>query len=222
MLQDYQLSADHPLQIMDIEEDKSDHLQYKKGQLIYCENSTPLGVYFVQTGSVKISKIGCDGKVQILRIVTADEMMGYVDMASNSRYSTSAKALEDTTLLFIPKQEFWSSLKKRRNLFENFILLLSGDLQEAEEKIADLAYKPVRGRLADALLYLHAKFNKKNITSRAISISRFDLACLVGTAKETINRLLSEFRSEKIVTTEGTKINILELNALSKLSEMYD
>lgn len=222
MLQDYQLAADHPLQIMDIEEDKSDHLQYKKGQLIYCENSTPLGVYFVQEGSVKISKIGCDGKEQILRIVTSNEMMGYVDMVSNSRYTTSAKTLEDTTLLFIPKQEFWSTLKKQRQLFENFVLLLSDDLREAEEKIADLAYKPVRGRLADALIYLFKKFNKENKPKKAISISRFDLACLVGTAKETINRLLSEFRTEKIVTTEGTKINILEIEGLNRLSKMYN
>lgn len=222
MLQDYQLTADHPLQIMDIEEDRSDHLQYKKGQLIYCENSTPLGVYFVQKGSVKIYKIGCDGKEQILRIVTADEMMGYVDMVANSRYSTSAKALEDSSLLFIPKQDFWSSLKKQRQLFENFILLLSDDLREAEGRIADLAYKPVRGRLADALLYLYKKNNKEDKAKKAISISRFDLACLVGTAKETINRLLSEFRTEKIVSTEGTKINILEIDGLNKLSKMYN
>jgi len=222
MLQDYQLAAEHPFQIMDIEEDKSDHLQYKKGQLIYCEDSTPLGVYFVQKGSVKISKVGCDGKEQILRIVTADEMMGYVDMVSNSRYSSSAKALEDTTLLFIPKQEFWTTLKKQRQLFENFILLLSDDLKEAELKIADFAYKPVRGRLADALVYLNKKFNKKQNEVKAISISRFDLACFVGTAKETINRLLSEFRNEKIISTDGTKINILEVNELDRLSKMYN
>ena len=80
MLQEYNLAAEHPFQIMDIEEDKSDHLQYKKGQLIYCENSTPLGVYFVQKGKVKISKIGCDGKEQILRIATENEMIGYKNL----------------------------------------------------------------------------------------------------------------------------------------------
>lgn len=222
MLQEYNLAAEHPFQIMDIEEDKSDHLQYKKGQLIYCENSTPLGVYFVQKGKVKISKIGCDGKEQILRIATENEMIGYIDMVSNSRYTTSAKTLEDTTLLFIPKQEFWSTLKKQRQLFENFILLLSADLHEAELKIADLAYKPVRGRLADALLYLAKKFNKNQHEPLPISITRFDLACFVGTAKETINRLLSEFRKENILTTDGTKITILDANGLSRFSKMYN
>ena len=222
MLQSKQNIDESPFQVMNIIKDKSDQLQFKKGQLIYCEDNTPLGVYFVFKGKVKISKIGSDGKEQILRIATPDDMLSYSDLVSNTKYSTSANALEDTTLLFVSKQEFWNIIRTQRQLLENFVLQLSLDLKQAETKIADLAYKPVRGRLADALIALTNKFNKQPIMgSIGVSISRADLACFVGTAKETANRLLSEFRNEHLISTEGTKINILDMEGLKLVSNMY-
>ena len=221
MLQECKNITESPFQVMNIIKDKSDQLQYKKGQLIYCEDNTPLGVYFVFKGKVKISKMGSDGKEQILRIATPDDMLSYSDLVSNTKYSTSANALEDTTLLFVSKQEFWNIIRTQRQLLENFVLQLSLDLKQAETKIADLAYKPVRGRLADALITLTNKFNVPKTCASEVSISRADLACFVGTAKETVNRLLSEFRNEHLISTEGTKINIIDMKGLSLVSNMY-
>ncbi len=101
-------------------------------------------------------------------------------------------------------------------------MLLSLDLKEAETKITDLAYKPVRGRLAGALIYLTNKFSENTTEVPNISITRSDLACFVGTAKETVNRLLSEFRNEHLVETTGTKINILNFKGLNTLNNLYN
>ncbi|MHB1278334.1 MAG: Crp/Fnr family transcriptional regulator [Bacteroidia bacterium] len=216
-----QTTEENPFRIMDIIPGISDHLEYKKGQLIYCEGSTPLGIYFVQEGMVKIYKLGSDTKEQIVRIATPEEMLSYVDLISNIRYTTSARALENTVLLFVPKQEFWKTIKEHMPLFENFVLLLSMDLRQAEDKITNLAYTPVRGRLADALITLEQKFHKDQKMPAYVSLTRSDLACFVGTAKETVNRLLSDFRHEGLVSTEGTKINILNLPGLIRVSNMY-
>ncbi len=214
--------GDMPIHVMEIVSKIADRMQFKKGQVIFCEGNTPLGVFFVRQGKIKISKLGSDGKEQIIRIAAPNEMLGYTDIVSHTKYSTSAKAIEDTVLMFVSKQQFWSMIKEQPDLFENFILLLSMDLKEAENKIADLAYKPVRGRLADALIYLTNKFSEENADLHHISITRSDLACYVGTAKETVNRLLSEFRHENLVETDGTKINILNFKGLNTVSDMYN
>ena len=223
MTQQYDEIVESPFLGMEIADEDYDQLQCKKGQFIYCEGSTPLGAHFVNKGKVKISRIGSDGKEQIMRIATPGEMLSYTDLISNTRYTTSAKALEDGSLLFIPKQDFWNTMKEQNKLYEQFVQMLSKDLTEAEERITDLAYKPVRGRLADALVSLAKKFNKnEHLGNMSIHITRSDLACFVGTAKETVNRLVSEFRKEQIITTEGTRINIVNLQKLKSISRLYE
>jgi CRP/FNR family transcriptional regulator, polysaccharide utilization system transcription regulator len=203
-------------------EEKADYLKFKKGQIIYSEGSTPLGAYFVQTGKAKIIKRGSDGKEQIIRIATPEEMLSFTDLLSKTRYSTSATALEDTTLLFINKADFWTLMRENKDVCEKFVLLVSSELKEAELKIADLAYKPVRGRLADSILFLSQKFNGNAPGKSSLTISRSDLAGYVGTAKETINRFISEFRHDKYIATEGKRIDIINFNALNHVATMYN
>lgn len=208
--------------IMQAMEGKSDFLRFNKKQTIYCEGSTPLGVYFVQRGKVKISKMGSDGKQKIMRIAAAGEMISYTDLLSQSRYSTSAVAIEDTDLLFVGRNEFKNVIHEQEEVFDQFLFLLSGDLRDAQDNITNLAYKPVRGRLADALIELNDKFEQQIGKNLGILISRADLAGYVGTAKETANRFLSEFRKEGLVSTNGTRINILNLDGLKRISHLYD
>lgn len=221
MIQQYLFKTDL-FYLIDVLEKKSDFVLYKKGQLIYCEGSTPIGIHFVREGKVKITKTGSDSKEQILRIVSQEQILNLADFVSNTKYSTSAVALEDTTVMFVPKIEFWNTLMEEHQLYQDLMIMLSTDLKEAEMKITDIAYKPVRGRLADALILLDKKSEKRNEPSMNLSISRSDLACLVGTAKETVNRLVSEFRNERLIKTEGNKIIILNQNGLNMISKMYE
>lgn len=198
-----------------------DILYFKKGEIIYFEGSSPLGIYIIRKGKVKISKLGCSGKEKILRIVTPEEILNYADLLSNRRYSSTGKALEDTSLKFIPKQQFWNVIQKQEFLFGQFMQQISKDMRNIEQKNVDLAYTPVRGRLANALLYLDKRFNKNMPGLHYISITRTDLAGFIGTVKETANRLLSEFREEHLIRTEGTRINILDPEGLQRVSKLY-
>ena len=220
MLQDYKPLSQLPFQIPQHILDKLDMLFFKKGQVIFSEGSTPLGAFFLKKGKVKISKTGSQGKEQIIRIVTQREFLSHTDLFTNSRYSTSAKALEDSYLLFISKQEFWEMLREQNHLFEQLLHQISLDVKSVEGKIVDLAYKPVRGRLADAILDLDKKFNE-DTGQHYVFITRADLASYVGTVKETVNRLLSEFRNERLIATNGTRINLLDINGLNRICKMY-
>lgn len=222
MLTYYPITADNSLKILPQVAENADLLFFKKNQIIYTEGSTPIGAYFVKKGRVKISKYGSDGKEQIIRFAVNNEILNYTDMIVHTPYSSSAYALEDTSIYFISRENFWELIKGRCELFENFIQQLSLDLKNAEEKITDLAYKPVRGRVADALLELGVKLSDKEVEYPSVYISRHDLASYVGTAKETVNRMLSEFRDEGLIRTQGVEIKLLDNQGLKKLSLLYD
>ena len=203
-------------------EENSDQLSLFKGQIIYCEGNTPLGIYFLLKGKVKISKNGSDGKEQIVRIASEGELLNLADILSQTKYTTSTQVIEDSTFLFIPKKEFMNLLVQQSHLFEQILMLLSSDLKFTQQKLTDMAYKPVRGRLSQSLLYLSGKFDNNSNEYPSFHITRYDLACYVGTAKETVNRLISEFRNEGLITTHGTSINILDTAGLKRISLMYN
>lgn len=202
--------------------DNKDILVFKKGQVIYFEGSSPQGIYLIKTGKVKVSKSSCGGRDFISHIATEGDILSYGDLALNTRHSGSGVALEETTIYFIYKRDFQEALKEHPEFFEHFLENLIKYVRQLETKASQIAYKPVRGRLADALLFLDKKFNGQHDDPSEISINRKDLAGFIGTVRETVNRLLSEFRSDGWIDTDGHKIHILDQKALMKTSQMYN
>ena len=118
---------------------------------------------------------------------------------------------------------FFSILKKNDEFSEGMMKLLCRNLEESEKRLTEMAYKPVRERLAEALLLIKGTFQgEESNIPYTVNFTREDLANLVGTAKETVIRLLSEMKSEKIVKTEGRKIILLEPQKLAQIANMYD
>lgn len=210
------------LEIPQAMRERADVLFFRKGQIIYQEGSTPLGAYFVEKGQVKISMLGSLGKEKIVKIVTNSELLCFSDLFSHRRYSTSAQAMEETSVLFISKRDFWEVLNDRRDIFVALLWRLSEQIRTVQETITALAYKPVRGRLADAILNLDHRINGTNGEDHSITLTRADLAGYVGTVKETVNRLLSELREEKIISTSGSRIVIRDKDRLGRISDMYN
>lgn len=195
---------------------------FKKSQYIFMEGNRPFGIYCISEGKVKITKINSEGKEQIVRLVKPGDVLGYRALMAGEKYSASAIALEDTKVCFIPESEFVTLLAQNPKVTTDLFSLLSKALGEAEEKITKLALKPVRERLAEALLLLLRTYKKADEQQFSISISREDLASIVGTAKETVIRFLSEFKDDKIVSSKGSTITIIDEKKLVKLSQMYD
>lgn len=196
---------------------------YKKGQVIFNEGSKPFGLHCVHSGKIKVAKMGSDGKEQIIRLAKPGDVIGYRAMLSDSQYSASAVALDDAIVCFIPKSQFLGLINENMDFSSGLLKLLSKALGEAEDRITQMAYKPVRERLAEALLLLQNTYQEQgNADKFTIAISRDDLASIVGTAKETTIRLLSELKDEKIISTKGSSITILEPEKLFAICHLYD
>jgi CRP-like cAMP-binding protein len=88
--------------------------------------------------------------------------------------------------------------------------------------MADIAYKPVRGRIAEALLLLSQSYKNESNPEGTISISRDDLASYVGTVKETAIRVLKDLKEEKLIETKNHDIHIIDRKGLTHVCELYD
>ncbi len=195
---------------------------YRKGQIIYYEGKGALGLYCINEGKIKVYKIGSEGKEQILRMAQPGEVLGLRSVISGKPYAASATALDDSVCCFIGKRRFFKLTIKYPQLSQRIMITLSHLLEGADNKITSLAQKSVRERLAESLLALDQVFHSdQNTDGNIISLSREDLANLVGTATETVIRLLSEFKHEKHIEIKGRKIRILNKPALYKIGKTF-
>ncbi|OGX91956.1 hypothetical protein BEN49_03975 [Hymenobacter coccineus] len=151
-------------------------------------------MHCVRQGRIKVTRVGGDGKEQIVRLSKGGNVLGYRSLLTESRYSTSAVALDDCVVCFVPRTDFLRLVHSNVPFSVSLMQLMAQGMSEAEERMLHLAYKPVRERLAEALLLLQRTYQDAAdaATPFTISPSRDDLAALVGTAKETATRLLSE------------------------------
>jgi len=203
--------ARHILSLKDLGKDKKEK-SFKKKADIFSEGDAPLNVYYVKSGSVKIYKSHPDGKELIMSLANPNDFFGFEPIFEGTAYKESAMALQDTTLTVIPKYDFLTLLQSR-DVSASFISLLCKKVAEKEDQLVNLAYNSVRQRTAEALLKtLQLKDNKDNI-----QISRDDLAKMVGTASESVIRVLSDFKDEGLIEIENGKIKIKSEPRLEKV-----
>lgn len=196
---------------------------YPKGQTIFWEGNKPLGMYCVNKGAVKISRLGNDGKENILRMVREGDILGYRSLITGEEYTSSAISLEDTTVCMIPKENFFKLLEENSDLSMGVMKLLSKDLDTAENTIASLAQKQVRERIAETLLMLKEFYGtEEDGETIQAPVSRYDIAGMAGTARETATRLLSELKQENVIDFDAKKIRIIKPQELISIANLTD
>jgi len=188
-------------------------------QIIYVENDEPSYLYFIKKGQVKTYKRAKDGRELSSTLYHNTDFFGYESLCKSSNYTDNAATLSDCELILIAKADFTDYLLNHQEIASAFIDLLSGSVQEKEEQMLRLAYFSVRKRVADALVQVAGKFGEPNSDTCTLKISRDDLAALVGTASETVSRMLADFKDEKLIEKNGNAINILSLEKLRNVKQ---
>jgi CRP/FNR family transcriptional regulator, polysaccharide utilization system transcription regulator len=196
--------------------------QYKRGDVLYQEGNRISGFYCINSGIIKVYKTGFDGKEQIIRFARSGDIIAYRSVLSNEPACTSAKVIEDCQVCFIPSEILISLIKTNSDYALELLKLACHELGEANSFITDIAQKTVRERLAEVLLFLVNDFGIDEEQYLQISLTREELANIVGTATESVIRLLSEFKSDKLVELNGRKIRIMNMKGLEKISNVFN
>lgn len=201
---------------------EKDFRRYKRGDILYKEGNRISGFYCINSGIIKVFKTGLDGKEQIIRFAKAGDIIAYRSVLSNELACTSAKVIEDCQVCFIPSEILTQFIKTNPAYSLELLKLACHELGEANSFITDIAQKTVRERLAEILLLLVSDFGLDNEHFLKISLTREELANIVGTATESVIRLLSEFKSDGLVELNGRKIKILNKRNLEKISKVFN
>jgi len=185
----------------------------RKKTLLFSEGDSPASVYLVQSGEIKVSRLHQDGKELITNLYIANDFFGFEAILENHPYNESATAMQDSDVVAIPREDFLALLYGHPDVSAAFISMLCKKVVEKETSLLTLAYSSVRQRTAAALL----KAAEKKADNGVINIAREDLARIVGTAPESVIRVLSDFKEEKLISVETGKIRIVNPEKLEKV-----
>lgn len=190
--------------------------KFRKKDFVYQEGDSPRRLFFIDSGKVKTFRTNEMGKEYITKVYAAGDFIGYNALLQEQPYHESAMAIEDAEISFIPKEDFYVLLHNNRDFSARFIKMLANNVDEKEEKLLSLAYNSIRKRVAEALVILYDRY-QTDTTQNSISILRDDLAAMVGTAKESVIRTLTDFKNEGLINIEHAKITILNKKKLEDL-----
>lgn len=190
--------------------------RYKKKQVIYSEGNHPSCLYYVLKGKVKVGLSNDDGKELITDLYSEGDFLGYVTLLEGTVYQDTAKALEETELAVIPKNDFDDLMSNDKEVTNTFIKLLAKNITLKEKQLLGIAYNSLRKKVAEALLLLMHKYSPKD-DHFAMDVNREILAAIAGTAKESLIRTLGDFKNEKLIDIADGNIIILNRNKLEHL-----
>jgi len=194
---------------------------FKRGSIVYEEGSRINGTYIVIKGILKIYKTGFDGKEQIIRFAKKGDLVGFRSVISNELACTTSKIIEEAVLCYIPGEELTRLIKENPDFAMALMKLTCKELGESNKFLTDIAQKTVRERLAEVLLLLMDSFELDEDHTLQISLTREELANMVGTATESVIRLLSEFKSDGLIELNGRRIKLLNIPKLIKIGNVY-
>jgi len=210
--------AELPAQVLQVLMARKFEQLCKKGEILFKEDAYPTGIYYLVRGKAKKYKVDKNGRELIIYVANSGELLGYHAILSGDNYPDSAAVLEDSLVIYIPKEDFIDAVRQSDVLTRRLLSTLSHEFVVMTNSLTMLAQKPVRERLALQLVVIREKYKKDFEPGRPIEInmSREDLASLVGTAREHVVRTLSDFKNEGMIETRGRKIIVLDIKKLVK------
>ena len=198
---------------------------YPKGTTFFNEGQPSHGIYMLCQGSVKLSTCSRDGKVIILRIAEAGEILGLSATVSDTSYEATAEVLEACQVNFVRKQDFLRFLQQTPEASLSAAKQLSRTYHKAYSQIRSFGLSNCAGdRLAKLLLEWCETTRRGNGGDNAsvhlkISFTHEEIAEMIGTSRETVSRLLKDFKEKKLISVKGSDLIIHDREKLQLSGE---
>ena len=190
---------------------------YPAGASLYFEGQAPRGVFLLCHGSAKLSISSGEGKVLINRIAHAGEVLGLSSTISGHPYKCAAETLEPAQVNFIRRDDFLRFIGEHHRAAINATRQLAKDVEDDADHLRSLVLsRSAAEKLAHLLLEWLAENGKDvdNGTRIQLLMTHEDISHLIGTSRETVTRLLKEFREHKILSIKGAALTVHDKAAL--------
>ncbi|MGA3038569.1 MAG: Crp/Fnr family transcriptional regulator [Vulcanimicrobiaceae bacterium] len=192
---------------------------YHKHEFIVREGDPGGQFYIILDGSVAVTRVASDGRETILSILKSNDFFGEMSLFDSSLRSASIKTLSDVKVGVIDEKAFLEVLERSPKIARYLVTALSQRLRAANQLIAATTSQDIRARLASLLLNLSQSFGEKaeNGIKISLRLTNQEMANMIGTTRETVNRTLNRFWDEKLIDMRTSHVIVVEPDKLRSL-----
>ena len=192
---------------------------FPKHQFIVREGEPGDTFFVIASGSVAVCRVASDGRETILSILKEGDFFGEMSMFDSSLRSASIKTLTDVRVGAVRRDDFLNLIDANPQIGRLLVIELSERLRAANALIAATTSQDIRGRLASLLLNLADQFGERvdNGTRITLRLTNQEMANMIGTTRETVNRTLNRFWDDKLVDMRTAHVVIVEPDRLRAL-----
>jgi CRP/FNR family transcriptional regulator len=208
-----------PSDLRQLQRARSTHA-YQRGHYLFYEGNPCTGVFCVQTGVVKLAKSAPQGHRCTLALAGPGDLVGLDALLSGAVHGYGAVMLSEGIVCQIESAAMLRLLEAKRSFQRTALHALAAGLQQSHGEIARLAAGNVRERTAHTLLMLASRFGERvsGRTRVTLELAREEIAEMIGIAAETAIRQLSELRRRGIVSSEGRRLVVEDMDRLSRIA----
>jgi len=186
----------------------------RRGKVFYTPGETGEVLFILKRGRVNLYRINSDGKKLVTSTIGAGTVFGEMSLVAQGMHDTFAEAAEECTLCVMSRSDVEHLLLSKPRVALRFMEMIAARLKDVETRMETVAFKSVPTRIATFLLQL-----ADEKTNRIEGVSHQDLADMVGTYRETVTRILNEFRGKGYIELGRLNVAILDREALEAISE---
>ncbi len=187
-----------------------------KDELLVSEGDPCEGLFVIQAGAIKLFKMADTGREQVLTIERAGSTVGDLPLFDGGNFPASAAALEDSTLLYLPKREFLDLCRQDSQVAFAVIRTLATRFRYLTSLVEELSLKEVSHRLAR---FLRDRALKQGVRTRRgiefpLEDTNQEIGAEIGTVRDLVSRNLRRFVDRGILRLERRKVIILDMAEL--------
>jgi CRP/FNR family transcriptional regulator, cyclic AMP receptor protein len=192
---------------------------YPSGSRLFTEGQSPRGAYILCSGRVKLSTTSREGKVLIVKLAEAGEVLGLSAVVSGTPYEVSAESSGPCLVRFVERESLLRLLSQHGELGLRAAQVLSIQFQAAYRDIHDLVLaRSSVGKVAKLLLSWSSEHEGRCVESRIMSnLTHEELGQMIGASRETVTRVLSHLKRKEVIRVEGSTVVIRNRTALEAM-----
>lgn len=196
---------------------------YNRGDVIFRQGSTDHRMYLLESGRVKLIRESADRRVQLLSIHAPGEMLGEIPVfdPKGGPRTASALAMHDgTQVVWLEREVLFHWFDEHPKVAVDMLQVMAGRMRDNNERISDLVFMDVPARLAKTLINLASRFGEPIEAGVKVphDLTQEELAQLVGSSRETVNKALMDFANRGWIARDGRSIVIYQPGMLIRRS----
>jgi len=186
--------------------------------VIFDEGTALKGIYCVQEGVCKISKLSENGKELIIQLLGRGTLLGIRSVVNDEKTNLKAVSISPMQACFLPIEKVRKAIQESGAFTSYLVQTMASHLKDADNRIVTMGQHQAHERLATLLLYLKDTFGTNNRGEINVHLKRSEMASFIGTATESMIRTFKKFEQSGMVTSKGRAIRILNEERLYNIA----